>query len=417
MTDSIISPEFRSFPTSAWGSTYTEFLDDDPTLSDFQTPVLTLERAALESNVAVMAEWMRDRGLHIAPHGKTTMAPKLWKQVLDAGAWGITLATPWQVQLARSFGIKRILLANTLVDPAALRWIADELRDDDFEFYCWVDSVESIRAMEAALAGVKLHRPIDVVVELGAPGGRSGARSIEAALWIADTVVASPVLRVRGVGGYEGSLAHDRKPRSLAAVKRYLDEIVLLNGLLAQHYGRLRPIVTAGGSAYFDIVAEKFARLVDTATVILRSGAYQVHDDGFYAGISPFASHDRRLRSAMHGWARVVSRPERGLALLDGGKRDFPIDEGLPHPQLVVGLDPGASAHVLAGSEIIALNDQHAHLTLGEHVSDQDLPVGSIVRLGLSHPCTAMDKWRLIPMIDDASGADPRVVDLVRTWF
>jgi D-serine deaminase-like pyridoxal phosphate-dependent protein len=45
--------------------------------------------------------------------------------------------------------------------------------------------------------------------------------------------------------------------------------------------------------------------------------------------------------------------------------------------------------------------------------------VGHVVRLGLSHPCTAFDKWREIPVIDAAAGpdADPVVVDLVRTYF
>lgn len=417
MSEIDITPEFRSFPPAAWGTTTTEFLAQEPTLADFQTPVLTLERPALDNNVAVMAEWLRERGFEIAPHGKTTMAPQLWQQLLDAGAWGITLATPWQVQLARFFGVTRIILANTLVDPAALRWLAEELSDDSFEFSCWVDSQQAIQAMEEALDGIELPRPIDVLVELGAPGGRTGARSIEGALGIADAAMRSPYLRVVGVGGYEGSLAHDRKPASVAVVTRYLDELVLLNGLLKHHYEGRTPIVTAGGSAYFDVVADRFAPLAGHATVVLRSGAYQVHDDGFYAGISPLASHDRPLVSAMHGWARVVSRPERGLALLDGGKRDFPIDEGLPVAQLVVGLDDAENGRVLGGSRVVALNDQHTHLHLAEHVNHEDLPVGAIVRFGLSHPCTAMDKWRLIPVIDNASTDDPRVIDVVRTWF
>ena len=63
-----------------------------------------------------------------------------------------------------------------------------------------------------------------------------------------------------------------------------------------------------------------------------------MHDDGFYRQISPFdeaaAGPDvPRFHVAMHGLARVVSHPERGLALLDGGKRDFPYDEGLPIPR------------------------------------------------------------------------------------
>jgi D-serine deaminase-like pyridoxal phosphate-dependent protein len=100
----------------------------------------------------------------------------------------------------------------------------------------------------------------------------------------------------------------------------------------------------------------------------------------------------------MHGWARVISRPEPALALLDGGKRDFPYDEGLPEPQSVPG-------------RITALNDQHTFLR------DADVAVGDVVRLGLSHPCTAFDKWTLIPVLDDADADRPSVVGLVRTFF
>ena len=69
-----------------------------------------------------------------------------------------------------------------------------------------------------------------------------------------------------------------------------------------------------------------------------------------------------------------------------------------------------------AGIEVTALNDQHGFLSF-----PADLPapvaVGDQLRLGLSHPCTAFDKWGLIPVLDDADLDDPVVVDLVRTYF
>ena len=373
--------------------TRAEFLATEPRLSAFATPLLTIDRGAAAHNVALMADWLGERGLEIAPHGKTTMAPQLWRQLLDAGAWGLTLATAWQVQLARSFGIRRILLANELVDPVALHWLGTELADPGFEFACWVDSVEAVEAMSSGLKGAA--RAVDVVVELG--GARTGARSVEAALAVASAVEAAPALRLVGVGGYEGSLAHDRSPAAVATVERYLDDVVAVHDAIAWDD---RPIVTAGGSAYFDLVAAHFAHLVGRATVVLRSGAYQLHDDGFYNGITPLAG----LRSAMHGWARVISTPEPGLAILDGGKRDFPYDEGMP---------------VSSFGPVEKLNDQHAYLRLAASpVAAAPAPgVGEVLRLGLSHPCTAFDKWRIIPMVDDASATDPLVVDLVRTYF
>lgn len=420
--DRTIGPEHKGLPPAAWGRTVREFLATAPSLDQFETPLLTIDRSAVDANVARMAEWARAAGVQLAPHGKTTMSPQLWAQQLAAGCWGITLATIWQAQVARSFGVGRILLANALVDPVGLHWLAAELaKDPGFEFVCWADSVETVELMDEHLRSAPGAAKIRVLVELGGPHGRTGARTVEQAHAVAAAIVDARRLTLAGVGGYEGALAHDRTTEGVDTVRHYLDELARLHREIATA-GQYSDgaIVTAGGSAYPDLVVERLAGLADEqgtqgvpTSVVLRSGAYIIHDDGFYAGISPFAASrsDHPLRSAMHGWARTVSRPEPGLALLDAGKRDLPYDEGLPVPQFVAGkgssaLDPAAT--------VSALNDQHTFLRLPE---GSELPVGAVVRLGLSHPCTAFDKWRLIPVIDDADAESPRVVDLLHTFF
>ncbi|MFD3509669.1 amino acid deaminase [Nocardia sp. NPDC058666] len=411
----LLGPHDKSVPPAAWGHTVREYLSGAPELTHWQTPLLTLDRARLDANRDLMAQWTATAGVALAPHGKTTMAPQLWREQLIAGSWGITLATAWQAQLARSFGVGRIMLANALVDPVGLVWAAAEsARDADFEFYCWADGVATVELMDKILRETAASPRVRVLVELGGPHGRTGARTRAEALAVAAAVAASERLTLAGVAGYEGALAHDRTPAGIAAVCGYLRELATLHTELAATGAYSGPsLITAGGSAYPELVVDELAGLADASTtVVLRSGAYLVHDDGFYAGISPLAAPavDPGLRAAMHGWARVVSRPEPELALLDGGKRDFPFDEGLPVPQQVIGgtLPPGAV--------VTALNDQHTFLRLPGAAST-DLPVGSVVRLGLSHPCTAFDKWRLIPVIDSADAVNPRVVDLIRTYF
>ena len=429
-----LGPEFKSLPPRSWGMRTEDFLAASPRLDEFQTPLLTLDSGALEHNVRLMAEWVTARGLEIAPHGKTTMAPQLWAMLLDAGAWGITVATPWQAQVARSHGVQRIILANELVDPVALRWLAAKLHEAQrsgtpFDFVCWVDSVEAVAIMEQVLSVVASESstagsvplpPVGVIVELGALGARTGTRSVAEAVEVAAAVEAAEHLSLRGIGGYEGSITAERTPAALEELERYLDQLVELHDAI--EWGERTPIVTAGGSAYFELVADALGALRDRATVVLRSGAYQIHDDGFYLGISPFAEAEglTPFRSAMHGWARVVSAPEPGLVLLDGGKRDFPADLGFPTAQLVVGRSAAESEQLLAGSAIVKFADQHAFLQL---TGGQSLPVGTVVRLGLSHPCTAFDKWRLIPVITDSSGTafmaggGSPVTDLIRTYF
>ncbi len=409
----------KALPAAADGLTAAEFLATQPRLSSFITPVMTLDDSAIEDNVAAMAAWCTEHGVELAPHGKTTMSPVLWDRQLRSGAWGITLATPSQVRVGVSFGVRRIQLANTLVDPSALRWLALEMAArPDLEVLSWADSTATVDAMAAALAETPVARPIPVLVELGAPGGRTGARSVDEAAAVAARIAATDTLRLAGVSGYEGSLAHDASEASLARVRHYLEEMARLHRIIEA--GGLYPTdadvyVTAGGSAYFDLVAEALAPLAGGRThAVVRAGAYIIHDDGFYTGITPFGrgGEPYRLRSAMHTWARVVSRPEPGLALLDAGKRDVPFDEGLPTAQLVAS-QLGAPARPVTGAEIVAVNDQHAFLTLPP---DSDIRVGDVVRLGLSHPCTAFDKWRWIPVVAQQE-ADPVIVDLIRTYF
>jgi D-serine deaminase-like pyridoxal phosphate-dependent protein len=427
LDDTVLGPQHKGFPPEAWGQTVRDYLHARPTLDRMSTPLMTVDQAALRSNVAVLAGWARSAGVHLAPHGKTTMAPQVWARQLNAGAWGITLATPWQAQLARAFGVGRIMLANPIVDPAALTWFASELRaDPSFEFFCWADSVPTVELMDRALTSTPLDQPLNVLVELGGPGGRTGARSIEDARAVAVAVGRSTSLTLAGVGGYEGVFGHDRESAGMSAVRRYTDRIGRLHQQLAADGLYTRDaIVTAGGSAYQDIVVDQLAGLACgpdepgvRTSVVVRPGADVIHDDGFYASVSPLAAGrvDRPLRSAMHVWARTISRPEPELALLDAGKRDLPFDEGLPVPQRISDRSPGMHDADLARATVSTLNAQHAFLRLPGRTADA-VPVGTVVRLGLSDPCSAFDKWKLIPVVDDADKVNPRIVDVLHTFF
>jgi len=387
---------FKAVPAAAWGLTVRELAAEHRPLTEFGTPLLTLDEGVLAHNLGTMAGWATAARVSLAPHGKTTMAPALWRRQLAAGAWALTLANLPQLRVARAFGVSRVLLANELVDSAALAWAAAEQdRDPGFELYVWADSLPGVALMDQALRAAGAARALKVCVELGGSPGRTGVRDDAEALAVAEAVTRSPTLTLAGLAGYEGALAQDAGPQSLATVDRFLGRMAALHGRMP--YETSDPVLTAGGSAYFDQVADVLTGL--GARVVVRAGCYLVHDDGFYRGISPFARSSTAragLRSAMHAWARVVSRPEKDLALLDAGRRDLSFDNGLPEPQGVLG----------SGSRITALNDQHAFLT------GADVEIGDVVRLGLSHPCTALDKWSLIPVLDDGS-----VVDFVRTFF
>jgi D-serine deaminase-like pyridoxal phosphate-dependent protein len=110
----------------------------------------------------------------------------------------------------------------------------------------------------------------------------------------------------------------------------------------------------------------------------------------------------------------VLSRPEADLALLGAGRRDAGFDQGLPVPLRAVrrgGTRGGYRVGTdLSESRLTELNDQHAYLRLNPGT---ELAPGDLVCLGISHPCTTFDKWRVIPVVND----DDRVTDLVHAFF
>ncbi|MDT5037308.1 MAG: hypothetical protein QOE03_2493 [Micromonosporaceae bacterium] len=349
----------------------------------FTSPVATLSGPAMTANLDRYAAFCAGRGLLFAPHVKTTMAPQLAAAQARRGAWAFTVATVAQARVLRAFGATRILLAHGVVDPAGVEWISRQ--QGAAEICCWVDSVEAV----AVLRG----RGVPVFVELGLAGGRTGARGVTAAAAVAREVTRTPGVRLAGVAGYEGSYGHDRSDRDVTAVRGHLAELVRLADIVDA------PIVTAGGSAYPDLVAEA----LDPARrrVVLRSGAYVAHDDGFYAGVSPFP-----MEPALRIWATVTSTPEPGLAFANFGKRDVSYDLGLPSPIEVL---RNGSTHPARRLSVTQLNDQHAYLS----DPDGELRVGDWVVCGISHPCTMFERWGAFAVID----SEHTVIDVIRTLF
>ena len=377
----------------------------------FTMPVLVLREAAVARNIAAMADYCAVAGVRLAPHGKTTMAPQLFARQLAAGAWAVTAATVGELHVYRAFGVPRVLLANELTDPAGAAWLAGELAaDPGFDCYVYADSLPGVRLLDEAVRRASPARPLPVLVELGYPGGRTGCRGLAEAEEVARAVAQAGSLRLAGVAGYEGLIGRDRSPQTIGKVAAYCRELRALGERLAAT--GLAPdelILSAGGSAFFDVVARELTSGSagrPAPVVVLRSGVYIAFDHGLYAGMVP--SPPPLLEPALELWAHVLSRPEPGLALACAGRRDVAFDAGLPVPLRIRGRD--GSLRPARDMRAVRLDDQHCYLELP---ASAELAPGEMVCFGVSHPCTTFDKWRVIPVVDD----DYRVVDAIYTFF
>jgi D-serine deaminase-like pyridoxal phosphate-dependent protein len=387
---------------------------------DFAAPVAVLRNTEIDHNIAAMQQWCTARDVALAPHGKTTLAPALLRRQLAAGAWGVTMANPAQARIAASAGATRILIANEVTDAAGMRWLGTFRRDHpEITLLCYVDSAAGLELLEGSLADLlPAGVALDVLVEIGTPGGRTGLRGDAQALELARRVAASDQLRLAGVSGYEGVVGGPADDDGIAGVEEFCYRLrdfasqVANAGLVSASQERPM-IVSAGGSVFFDQVA-RILRTEATypvpTEVVLRSGCYVTQDYGTYLRLTPAARgcDGPDLRSALEVWGRVLSVPEPGRAILDVGRRDISYDADLP--AVLSRKAPGGGASSPLDATVVALYDQHAFLDLPE---DTDLSVGDWVGLGPSHPCTTFDKWRSLLLIDDSDA----LLGFVETQF
>ncbi len=416
-----LSPRAVGQPLAALGSLGLSVL-----AGDLPLPAAVLKESALAHNSAWMRGFTERAGVSLCPHGKTTMAPQLFQRQLDAGSWGITAATASHVRTYRRFGVQRVLMANQLVGRANIEMVLDELAaDPGFDFYCLVDSQAGLSQLQDALARRPRQAPLQVLLEMGMPGGRTGVRSLDDALVLGRALRdAAPAVALRGIEGYEGVAGGDDHGKVELAVHGLLDTLAEA-ARIGEAEGWFAPgelILTAGGSAFFDMAAAVLAALpTHRATrVVMRSGCYLSHDSLHYERMQArlrqragaLWGSGPGLRNALEVWACVQSVPEPQRAICSLGRRDASYDVVLPQP--LWWFRPGLHGRpepAPPNLRVPALFDQHAYVD----AADGPIPwqVGDLVGFGIGHPCTTFDKWPLLHTVDD----DYAVTGGIRTFF
>ena len=382
---------------------------------DVSLPTAVLYEEKLLHNLNWMQEFITAYGMKLAPHGKTTMVPRLFEMQLKTGAWGITLATAHQVRVAYHHGVRRILMANQLTGKENMAIVGRLLNDPSLEFYCLVDSARGIDQLGSYYS--KLGIRLNVLIEIGPVGGRTGVRDDEQLSSVLSALARwSESLTLSGVELFEGVLGEEGEIREL------LERAVSVARRLAAE-GRFQRdpfLLTGAGSAWYDVVAEVFAGagFGDAVEIVLRPGCYLTHDVGAYreaqTRILQHNSIAGRMRSglkpALQVWAYVQSIPETGRAIIAMGKRDAAFDAGLPTPALFY--RPGDAAPKAAPEHwaVTKMMDQHAFLQIA---GDDDLQVGDMIGFDISHPCLTFDKWKSLLVLNTQYD----VIEVVHTFF
>lgn len=399
----VIEGKFKGFPIDSYGKTLEQFLATKPNLftANFQFPIMVLKESAVKNNIAQMMSFCNSVNAQLAPHVKTTMSPQLAQMQVAAGATALTVANFWQGSIFLKYGFKNLIIANEVLDPTAIAEIAKINKQKQAEIIFYVDS---ILALEIIQKFTPLEGEQNLFIEIGAENGRGGVRELSLVEQLAQRIKTDQRLNLIGVTGFEGAVPDAaRGRRGERKISKFCQKIVAA-AELAYPYKSDQPfVISAGGSAYFDIVARELNKFEKPRRLLLRSGGYITHDHKYYEEIYPFASTDRSFQPAIEVWGQVISKPERDFGVLNLGKRD--IGNDLHNPIPIKSYD----GQVKSFSAVIEkLNDQHGYLR-----GKQEFSLAQLIGLGISHPCTTFDKWGLIPLVND----DYDLIDCMQTFF
>lgn len=388
---------------------------------DLPLPVAVLKREALEHNLAWMQRFARERGIDLAPHGKTTMSPQLFRRQLDAGAWGLTFATVTQLAVGVAAGARRTLIANEVLADEDLAGIQALLAAHaDLRIVFLVDSLAQLALIEAWFSAHPGTVPFEVLLEVGVDGGRCGVRTHDEAVTLARALHASAAVKLAGIECYEGLGAKGRSEDDVPYANALMDRVEAIAALCGAErlFDTDEVLMSAGGSAIFDLVAGRLKPALGLPVRgLLRPGCYLTHDHGNYrrmlAKVTERCACSDTLQAALEVWAGVQSRPESGLAILAVGRRDLSFDIEMPIPFARAARGSLKASKVPASWKVTGLNDQHAYLRWDAADEGAAPVVGERIGLGISHPCTTFDKWHWMPVVEN----DYRITDAVTMQF
>ena len=399
---------------------------------DLMFPVLALRDVRMRQNLQVLRDFARHHQVDLAPHGKSTMCPQLYQDQIEVGgAWGITAATVQQCAVVAAAGVPNIIIANEVVGRANLAQLAGLKR----AYPRAASTASSIRWRSSSSSSATADRR--------SPRGRASrccwswatrAGGPAPGPWSGRSTCSRPSGRIATSWSSPGSSATRARSTSRGPTRRSWRSTAsstscwpcsTARGSSTPSRGRAEVLLTAGGSSYFDRVAAKFtpARRGPATRVVLRGGSYLTYDDGFYrkkmselqhrGGIATASGRldpTVALQPALELWALVQALQDPGVAILTMGIRDLPYDLGYPFPlrQYRDGTLLGEVAD--GGFEIVNSNDQHCYL---RYPAGADIRIGDCFVFGISHPCTAFDKWDVLYRVDE----EFNVIGALKTFF
>ncbi|GAC1373705.1 MAG: DSD1 family PLP-dependent enzyme [Ktedonobacteraceae bacterium] len=287
-------------------------------LEALDTPSLLVDLDLMESNIALMRERLQNSQVHIRPHLKTAKSPEIARLLLKAGAIGGCVSKVSEAEVMAEAGIEDLLITSEIVgQPKVARLI--QLVEHHPHIKAVVDSFTGALALNHALQAIR--KPLDVLIEIDVGQHRCGVQPGEDALELAQQLASLPLLRLRGVQGYEGHLQHvadsaEREKNCRHAMQLLTATVESLRGA-----GFTIDIVTTGGTGTAQVCAS-----FPTVTEV-QPGSFIFMDADYLHALGPVYAPSLTVLST------VISRPAPGRAIIDAGLKSLSTDSGMAEPR------------------------------------------------------------------------------------
>lgn len=301
------------------------------------TPALVIDQAALDRNIALLAERARKAGRSLRPHAKTHKSAVIARKQIEAGAIGICCATLPELQAMADARIGGLLLTAPIQDAAKIDALIAVAQRTAITIA--VDHPLQIHALAAKLpAG---SNPIGVVVDVDVGQKRTGVCDIVEAIAIAKIIAADKRFKFSGLQGYAGHVQHipdfTERTREAARVSALLGEYTTS----LRQAGFETEIVSGSGTGTheFDLEHQPFTEI--------QAGSY-VFMDADYARIGSRSGESLPFECSLFMSATVTSANRPGQVTIDAGTKSLAVNGPAPH--LILGV-PAGTAFEFAGDE------------------------------------------------------------------
>jgi D-serine deaminase-like pyridoxal phosphate-dependent protein len=332
---------------------------DAARLEDIETPALVIDMDALESNIRAMAQYMKGRKARLRPHFKTHKCPTISHMQMAAGASGVCCAKLSEAEVLLSAGVRDILIANQIVEPAKITRLAGLARGGARMGVC-VDDPRTVDALSEAAS--RAGSTLRVLVEVDVGMRRCGVADAVEALALVQRIGRLPGLVFGGIQAYEGHVVQrpDIAERR-AAVAAMVEKVGGIKSLL-EDKGFPVADISGGATGTYDLTGN------DTIWTEIQAGSYVFMDSSYGALGLPFRQALTVLATVIH------KRP--GRAVTDAGMKACATDHGMP---------------VLFGRPHLSVRTNEEHGIIQD--AADELAYGEKVRYLPGHCCTTVNLY------------------------